>query len=244
MTEQQLKAEGRTSASGSSCSSQRIRAARWATRTGFVVSADARPTDPGVHIIGPDGQRADRRGGGGDGVQGSAEDIARICRRASVAVGVDEGGGLVVDKRTLNFEDADACVGASPNALVLPMPQLVAGGAARQGSVSAVDAVRRLRCDVSARRKVMIAAAVRCAHSAADSRDESIDEVELRAPTPACARRPTYRCGAERLGVAAPLPALRRVPPTVQQRLGPGSERGRARLGGAEQSQGSRRLGA
>ena len=81
-TEQQLKADGpwptRPAPSRSWPTAAR---ARWATPPAWSSSWPMPTTDEilGVHIVGPHGQRADRRGRGGDGVPASAEDIARIC---------------------------------------------------------------------------------------------------------------------------------------------------------------------
>ena len=95
-TEQQLKAEGVEYRAGSfPFIGQRPRAGARRHRPGFVkILADAKTDEIlGVHIIGPFASRADRRGGGGDGVPRLGRGHRHDLPRAPVAVGGDEGSG-------------------------------------------------------------------------------------------------------------------------------------------------------
>ena len=87
-TEQQLKAAGRDYKAGSFPFMANGRARALGDTTGFVkFLADAKTDEIlGVHIIGPMASRADRRGGGGDGVQGVGRGHRAHLPRPPVAV--------------------------------------------------------------------------------------------------------------------------------------------------------------
>ena len=104
-TEQQLKAAGRDYKAGTFPFMANGRARALGDTTGFVkVLADAKTDEIlGVHMIGPMVSRADLRSRRGDGVQGSAEDIARICHAHPSLSEATKEAALAVDKRALNF---------------------------------------------------------------------------------------------------------------------------------------------
>ena len=103
-TEQQLKAAGGLQgrdlpflANG--------RARALGDTTGMVkFLADAKTDEIlGVHIVGPDGQRTDRRGRGGDGVPGQQPRTSPASAAHPSLSEATKEAALAVDKRTLNF---------------------------------------------------------------------------------------------------------------------------------------------
>ena len=98
-TEQQLKADGVAYKAGTFPFLANGRARALGDTTGMVKFLADAATDEilGVHIVGPHGQRADRRSRGGHGVQGQRRRHRAHLPRAPLAVGGDErsraGGG-------------------------------------------------------------------------------------------------------------------------------------------------------